>query len=157
MRLIPLSLGKFAAVDDADYASLTDGPKWFAQRKGNNFYAMRRRCVEGRRYTEYMHLLLCPGIGRIDHRDGDGLNNQRFNLRPATHQQNMCNTRKRAGTSSAFKGVSWHACTSKWAAKLTANKQHHYLGIWSSEEAAARAYDSAAREHFGEFARLNFP
>ncbi len=159
MKTIPLNLGKVALVDDADYDALILGPRWFAKPSGKNFYVTRQIVQEGKpgKYTtEMMHKLLCPS-GRVDHRDGDGCNNQRDNLRPATAQQNSRNSSKRRGTVSRFKGVSWHKQSKKWVAALRIYKKHHYIGIYSTEEEAARAYDAEAKLFYAEFARLNFP
>ena len=104
-----------------------------------------------------LHRLLLGSAVLVDHRDGNGLNNQRSNLRPATHAQNLQNTRKRAGTTSRFKGVCWNKKKQAWVAFIKHEGKKKYLGCFSSEEVAARAYDFAASETFGEFACLNFP
>lgn len=97
----------------------------------------------------------------IDHINGCGVDNRPQNLREATSAQNKRNTlgkRNLSRKTSAFCGVSWNKRASKWAAKCRdeqgANK---YLGYFTDEISAARAYDVAAREWHGEFARLNFP
>lgn len=152
MMLVPLTQGRFASVDAADWAAVMQF-KWSFQVRDRRCYAARK---VGRK-NQYLHKFLMPGRGMIDHRDGDGLNNQRNNLRPAndsTNQQGF--QRKRAGSSSKFRGVRWHSQGKKWQARLTLNKKEIYIGLFSSEEAAARAYDKAAREHFGEFATPNF-
>jgi hypothetical protein len=97
------------------------------------------------------------GAGRFDHKDGNGLNNTRSNLRPCTQGQNNMNQRKRKNATSRFKGVTWSAADEKWKACITANHVQHHLGYFCDEEEAARAYDKAARSLHGEFARLNFP
>ncbi len=94
----------------------------------------------------------------IDHRDNDGLNNTRKNLRLATHSQNLQNAgpdSKRK--TSRFKGVSWSKGMKKWLAQIMANRKHSILGYFASEEEAARAYDAAARRLHGEFAYANYP
>lgn len=96
----------------------------------------------------------------IDHKNGNGLDNRRSNLRFCTNAQNQHNQRKwgsRSGKplSSRYKGVSWHR-RGHWRAKIQAQGKRRYLGQFQSEEAAARAYDRAARELHGEFAVLNF-
>ena len=110
-----------------------------------------------------MHRLImsCPDDMFVDHIDGNTLNNTRENLRICTHLQNHRNkkkTRRYKGrpTISQFKGVN-RASKNTWLAKLQKNRERIYLGCYPTEEEAARAYDAAAREHFGEFAKLNFP
>jgi hypothetical protein len=104
-----------------------------------------------------MHNLVLPDVKKPDHRDGDGLNNTRANLRSATRSQNAMNRRKQKGTSSRFKGVSWNKREQKWKVKIMFNCRVINLGSFDSEKAAARTYDAAAKKYFGEFAKLNFP
>lgn len=103
-----------------------------------------------------MHALI-TGWPRVDHRDGNGLNNQRTNLRQATALQNMWNRRKTAAAASRYKGVTWYRPTKRWTAAIRVGGRVRYLGYFRDEQAAARAYDTAAREVHGEFACLNFP
>jgi hypothetical protein len=102
------------------------------------------------------HLILARGTAEdIDHRDGDGLNNTRGNLRRSTHQQNQANVKRHVDGSSQYKGVTKRR--SRWIAQCSVSGKNAYLGTFDSEEAAARAYDEIAKKSFGEFARLNFP
>lgn len=160
MKKIPLTQGKFALVDDADFDWLSQWG-WHATTKKNShiFYASRIERRSGKQGTVLMHreILTLTGAPEVDHRDGDGLNNRRKNLRPATHQQNLANQRIRKGGTSRFKGVCWSERYNKWRVTIKKNYRQLYLGRFSDEIEAARAYDAAALKHFGEFARINFP
>jgi hypothetical protein len=100
-----------------------------------------------------MHSLI-TGLELVDHEDGDGLNNQQYNLRPATISQNLRNGRAQEVTS-IYKGVGLHR--GRWRARIYVDGRRLSLGYFADEPAAGRAYDAAAREHFGVFACLNFP
>lgn len=157
MRKIPLSLGLVALVDDADYEAVVAAGAWSARPSGRTVYAQRaRRLDDGRPTTEQLHTFL-TGCPYVDHQNGDGLDNQRANLRPSTHGQNMFNRRLYKNSTSGFKGVTRRRRDGRWQAQIQANKQHRHLGYHDTAEEAARAYDAAARELFGDFARLNFP
>lgn len=93
----------------------------------------------------------------VDHVNGDKLDNRRSNLRFANKQENNANRRKNAGCSSRFKGVCLHTKNRNWNAYIKKDGKRKHIGCFQDEEAAARAYDAAARELFGEFAHLNFP
>ena len=102
----------------------------------------------------------------VDHKDHDGLNCQRSNLRITDHSGNMRNMRKHGtangeATKSQYKGVTFHKRSGIWHAQIgtgsIANHKNHYLGSFESEIEAAKAYDVAAAQLFGEYAVLNFP
>lgn len=92
----------------------------------------------------------------VDHIDNNPNNNHYTNLRWATSKDNQGNSRKQAGTSSSFKGVSWDNKSRKWRAYIKFDQTVKHLGYFNIEEDAARAYDEYARAHFGEFAKTNF-
>ena len=101
-------------------------------------------------------ILNAPKGQYVDHRDRNGLNNQKRNLRFCTQSQNMMNLKSSTGTSK-YKGVSWNIKYKRWQSHIRLNYKLKNLGSYNSEIEAALAYDHAARELFGEFARLNFP
>lgn len=150
VKHIPLTQGLVALVVDDDYEELSRH-KWCAHRNGRTTYAKTR---VGSKNIK-MHRFLFPEWRAIDHRDGDGLNNQRVNLREATPQQNSRNMRKRPGGASQYTGVIWDRQTSKWRARIRNDGKLKHLGSFDNEADAARAYDRAAIERDPEFHRLN--
>lgn len=102
-------------------------------------------------------LIDAPAGVTVDHINGDKLDNRRANLRLCTQAENTRNRVGLAGSSSRFKGVAWHAARGKWVAGITHQGKRTYLGLYRDEVAAALAYDVAALQLFGEFARPNFP
>jgi len=95
-----------------------------------------------------------PSNLEVDHRDCDGLNNRRSNLRLATMVQNMLNQGCRRDNASGFKGVTWDKGRSKWRAQIALNKKRHYLGLFDEPEAAHAAYAEASVKFHGEFGRV---
>ncbi len=153
---IALTRGRIAVVDDAD-ADLA-ALRWHAARRQRNWYATRSVAADGRQTIEYLHRVVALRVGlvgEVDHRDGDGLNCRRDNLRVGTHQQNTWNARRSKRNTSGFKGVS--ARGDRWRAYIRPRGVQKCLGTFDTPELAARAYDAAARDLFGDFARLNFP
>lgn len=143
--------------EEAD-ADVVGQYRWWVQASHapNLFYACTEvRKSDRRRTSLYMHSLLLGVVG-IDHVNGNGLDNRRGNLRPASHALNGANQRPRAG-SSTYKGVSWKPSKNKWLAQIMVNSKTRFLGYHASEIDAARAYDAAALEAWDEFAWLNFP
>lgn len=120
MKIIPLSQGQVALVDDADFEAV-NAFKWCAFKRRKGFHAARKvRRADGSWATQYLHQFLLPGIPQIDHKDGNGLNNQRQNLRPATAIQNRQGFRsKSVGATSAYRGVSWYSRDKVWEAQIS--------------------------------------
>lgn len=155
MKQIPLTQGLVALVDEEDYDRVMAAGKWYARRGGSTFYAQRRAPQGGDRKIR-LHSFL-TGWPLVDHINLDGLDNRRANLRQASHAENMWNRRRLSNNTSGFKGVRWHKVHGKWEARIRTDGRRRHLGSWSTAEEAAHAYDAAARELHGEFARLNFP
>ena len=149
---VPLNAGAIAIVDAID-VDLVRPFNWTF----NRAYAMAHE-VRGR--TMYMHRLIAGihGVGRrivVDHVNGDGLDNRRANLRICSQAENGRNMSTSRPHSSRFKGVSWYANYQKWEAYGHLGGRKVRLGYFTDEVDAGRAYDAFAREHYGEFARLN--
>lgn len=156
MKLIPLTRGKFAKVDDADYAELSKY-NWQAYRSNRVWYA-RRKGAKGEPLVQMHKQLMKPPTGkRVDHHDSDGLNNRRYNLRTCNHYQNSCNRRKQSRlASSRYKGVYWNKECRLWRASIRVLGKLMHLGQFTKERRAALAYDAASKAHHGEFGRTNF-
>lgn len=154
MREVILNHGHVALVDDAD-AGLVMKYRWrsWKQRKTGVIYALATTPRSEGHQNIRMHNLIAGQL-YVDHRDGNGLNNQRGNLRPATNQQNSANAPGRGG-SSKYKGVCFRRRSGRWRAYIRVNGAQIDLGEFRTEVEAAIAYNSAAAEHFGEFARPN--
>jgi len=148
----PTYSNTFALVDDADFEWLNQW-KWHPHSTGQLLYV--RRTANGKGLL--MHRLIVGNSSKkTDHRDRNGLNNQRFNLRTATHAQNMANRKIQRNNKSGYKGVCWSKQAKKWRAQIKINGKGRYLGEYFCLIKAAKAYDEVAKENYGEFARTNF-
>lgn len=144
MKRIKLTQGKFALVDDEDYEELNQY-KWCAQKAPNTFYAVRG-ATSRKQILMHIHLLgKHPGM-EIDHRDRNGLNNQRSNLRFVTHQENARNQSKRLNCSSKHVGVSWHKRDGVWRAQIVTDGKQTHLGSFKNELDAIKARRNAEKE-----------
>jgi hypothetical protein len=154
---IELTKRKYAVINRGDW-ELVRGFSWHAHRTPTGkWYARTCTIVANRKRWVWMHrVILGLGSGQItDHRNGDGLDNRRRNLRPSTYSKNARNMRVRRH-SSKFKGVTWNKRRNRWVAQIElGGRRNLYLGSFHDESAAARAYDKAARKHFGEHANVN--
>jgi hypothetical protein len=176
MRTIALggkkARGRVALVDDSDYKIVAQH-RWYLTEAnaspGHRPAVYARTNIprpNGGQASLTMHALV-TGLRFVDHADGNGLNNQRGNLRPADHRLNNANrrpasTHKGKPKSSRYKGVSWFKPgpgkgRQRWKAQIRIKGRTVSLGYFHDEEAAARAYDAAAVAAWGEYACSNFP
>ena len=157
MKEIPLSRGMVALVDDEDSEDLSRF-KWYAHPTHHTFYAARGIRLNGKHIIEMMHRRILdvePGE-LVDHKNHNGIDNRRENIRTCTVAENAKNRLKRTSASSRFKGVCWDAINKKWKASIKLNKKLRHIGLFADEEDAARAYDREAVKTFGAFRCLNF-
>lgn len=156
MKEIQLTQGKVALVDDEDFDRVSKF-KWHAKEGQRTWYAQKNLpAINGKRGMITLHQFLLGTRKGIDHKDGNGLNNRKKNLRLATPIQNCQNRRKLLGCTSRFKGVNWNPKYSHWQARIKVSGKSRSLGCYPSEQEAAQAYDAAAKVLFGRFAWLNF-
>jgi len=140
-------------IDTADYPQLKNY-RWYVD-KGNRTHYVRGSLLSGEGSRLKMHQLLSGAKG-VDHRNCNGLDNSRSNLRRATRAENGRNRRKWARKmSSQYLGVFLNRSRATFYASIRVNKKPIHLGTFTSEIEAAKAYNEAAQFHFGEFARLN--
>jgi HNH endonuclease len=158
MKEIPLNHGKVALVDDADYERVMTRT-WYAVQHKKRWYAKSGfyRGLGKTTTTVYMHRFifnLPPGRkNEVDHRNGNGLDNQRSNLRVCTSAQNKMNVGLRKDNRSGYKGVGWHSKMKQWMARIRIDGKYRVLGYSPDVRVAAQMYIEAAKTHHGEFAR----
>jgi len=150
---ITLTQGQVTVVDKDVYDRDLKNYTWHAHWRGNAFYAARKEY--GNTISMHRQILQVPDGLDGDHIDMNTLNNRKTNLRVSTRSQNVANSNKRSNNTSGFKGVKWNATSRAWGAHLGLNNARLFLGYFNTPAEAAQAYNSAAKEHFGEFARLN--
>lgn len=154
-RKIPLTQGQHALVDDADYERVSQH-KWHIKRySGGLAYATGRPNGGERKVLMHRFILNPPDGFEVDHINGDGLDNRRANLRVCSHAENQKNVKKPTTNTSGYKGVAWSKHHLRWKAEIRANGKRIHLGTFDTAEEAAAAYDTAAKQMHGEFARTN--
>jgi hypothetical protein len=157
MKEVSLTRGMVALIDDAD-AELVEAFNWRAEKGTATFYA-RKTGPRPERIQTSMHRLIL-GLERgdrlcCDHIDGNGLNNQRHNLRVATYKQNAANRTASRNALSHYNGVTLDKRVGKWRAQIQSGGKSIWLGQFATELQAAEAYDLAAVKVHGEYAKLN--
>lgn len=161
MPVIPLTKGQFAIVDAEDFGDL-DKHNWYAQsaQGSGGFYAARIENMGGKRALVLMHRAInnTPAGFVTDHKNGNGLDNRKANLRTATTLQNQMNRAPNIRGTSKLKGAWFDGSSTnlnKWRSAIRINGRLKYLGRFETAEQAAAAYQRAATEYFGEFARTD--
>lgn len=159
MKTIELTQGYTCTVDDADYELLST-MKWCITSYGRAGKNIKSTSTNTGKTYLLMHRFILgvtdPKV-QVDHIDHNPLNNCRSNLRIATHFQNQHNRRANLVGTSIYKGVSKQKNVKKYKAQIMAENKLIYIGMFSSEIEAAKAYDEMAKKLHGEFACLNFP
>lgn len=135
-----------AAVDNWEHELLKE-KAWYE----NNGYA---RAGNKRGYM-HQFIMWAPKGYQIDHINGNKLDNRKENLRVISSKLNKWNQGIRSNNTSGYKGVSWSKNAQKWHAYIKVNYKRIHIGLFDDKEDAAKAYNAAAAEHFGEFARYN--
>lgn len=150
MKIIHLSKGKQAIVDDEDFDYLNQW-SWYFDR-----YAMRNEKVDGKRRKVLMHrvIMKTPTNKETDHINRDKLDNRKTNLRICTTSENQANKKKSLNKSSIYKGVS--RFKDRWIAQVVCGKKLTFIGLFEQEHHAALAADLWNRDLFGSYARTNF-
>ncbi len=149
----------FTLVDDEDYDYLMQW-KWYAlyNKKSNVFYACRNgRDIRGKQFAIRVHrfIISVTDTMLVDHRNHNGLDNRKNNLRVCTQSQNLRNSKIRQHTTSKYKGVSWHKRDKLWCAYIYIDNKLKHIGNFLNEKKAALAYNKAAKKYFKEYAFLN--
>jgi hypothetical protein len=159
MKEIPLTRGKTAIVDDADYEWLSQW-KWCAGvgGSGTKCYAVRHQGTGiKKRKMVLMHRIITntPDGMECDHINGNSLDNRRENLRICTHMENIRNRPLSKNNTTGYKGVV--SRRGRYMVTIRLDYKRIYLGDFDTAEEAACAYDEAAKRYYGVFAKLNFP
>lgn len=148
-----LSQGKVAIFDTSDYVFI-QGLRWCAWKnpRSHVWYAVSSYGPKRNRKTVRMHSMIVPNVGLLDHKDGDGLNNRRVNLRPASVSLNAFN-RKCVPHSSHYHGVHWSKQAQRWLAGIVVDGRRVHVGSFKHEDAAYAARLAAEKTYYSGFER----
>ena len=165
MKVIKLTQMEMAWVDDDDYERLISMGRWYTERAGKDpndsryFYARIQTATPVGRKKELMHRVIMGVIGDstvvIDHMNHDTLDNRKCNLRKSTRAQNRQHSDRSRANTSSYIGV--HRLGAYWHAQICLSGINKSLGMFDDKLEAAKAYDIAAKDAYGEFCSLNFP
>jgi len=156
MKRIKLTKGQYTLVDDQDYARLSKYKCQLVNSTEGKYYASVK--IDGTNLYLHRFIMGAKKGQIIDHKNGEGLDNQRDNLRVCTHSQNGANRKPSKNGTSEYLGVSLTTIRHKynyWQAQISINKKIKKLGNFKTEIEAAIIYNIAARKYHGEFARPN--
>ena len=157
---IEVTGGYVAIVDDEDYEKISKYPWFKLVSSSSTVYA--RTNVRGKTVLMHRMILDAPPDKVVGHGNFDGLDNRRSNLELCTNAVNAARARKhlhrkkRRGATSQYLGVSWDTRHKKWVAQVQVRGHKRALGYFAVEEDAARAYDKAVTEAYGDGAWTNF-
>lgn len=159
MVKIKLTQGIYTLIDDEDYP-LVSQYKWYVTRCNRRWVAITGpdKKTKGKQLLMTRLVMKARSGQQVDHKKHyeDYIDNRKSNLRLCTHAENGRNRRKQLKkTSSQYKGVIWNKHAGKWQVTIIVSRNYIHLGLFTDEIEAARAYNIAAVEHFGEFAKLN--
>lgn len=152
MKELSLTSGQFALIDDVDYDKVSSR-RWHAYKSSNSWYC--RTNIGKKHISLHAFLFPVPKGFVVDHIDGNGLNNQRANLRQATQAENMRNQRPHRDSRSPYKGI-WRIPGAKtWGVQIWNGRKRNYVGSFVDPLEAAKVYDFIAIQVFGQFAKVN--
>lgn len=151
--------GKYAIIDDDDFNKVKNYKWYYYESKYGTGYAITHTYINNIKTTIRMHrIILNASQGElVDHKNHDGLDNRKNNLRLCNHLENNRNRKLSYNSKhSIYKGVH-PTCNKTWTSTIIVNKEKMRIGIFRTEVEAAHAYDYYAIKYFGKFAALNFP
>jgi len=150
MIKISINQGKVIIIDDDDFDRISKY-HWIVCKTGYVKTVVNYETIILHRF-----IMNAKKGQQLDHVNGDTLDNRKENLRFCSTSQNLANRKRFINNRSGYKGVDWRPIEKKFRARLSINKRAIHLGYFSDPKDAAFAYDRAAKEYFGSFARINF-